>query len=177
MNQQVLAAKKETVSAIQEAVKNSGSVTVVSYQGLTVAEMQELRKTLEKVGTSIGVYKNTLVRRALAADELPDLGDLLNGPNGFVFSKEIADGPKALLKFARYHEALVVKGGLVEGKVIDAAGYEEDLTDAEMASLRRTLLKDYILREYDITDNAYLDYLVDLVYKRLYFPNTISAAM
>ena len=62
-------------------------------------------------------------------------------------------------------------------KVIDAAGYEEDLTDAEMASLRRTLLKDYILREYDITDNAYLDYLVDLVYKRLYFPNTISAAM
>jgi len=125
MNQQVLLAKQETVAEISKSIKEAGSVTVVSYQGLTVAEMQELRKTLEKVGTSIVVYKNTLVRRALAADELPDLGELLNGPNGFVFSKEISDGPKALFKFARLHEALVVKGGLVEGKVIDAKGVKE----------------------------------------------------
>ncbi len=125
MNQQVLLAKQETVAEISKSIKEAGSVTVVSYQGLTVAEIQELRKTLEKVGTSIVVYKNTLVRRALAADELPDLGELLNGPNGFVFSKEISDGPKALFKFARLHEALVVKGGLVEGKVIDAKGVKE----------------------------------------------------
>ena len=125
MNQQVLLAKQETVAEISKSIKDAGSVTVVSYQGLTVAEMQELRKTLEKVDTSIVVYKNTLVRRALAADELPDLGELLNGPNGFVFSKEISAGPKALLKFARHHDALVVKGGLVEGKVIDAAGVKE----------------------------------------------------
>ena len=125
MNQQVLLAKQQTVSEISQSIKDAGSVTVVSYQGLTVAEMQELRKALEKVDTSIVVYKNTLVRRALAADELPDLGELLNGPNGFVFSKEIAAGPKALFKFARLHEALVVKGGLVEGKVIDAKGVKE----------------------------------------------------
>jgi len=125
MNQQVLLAKQETVTEISKSIKEAGSITVVSYQGLTVAEMQELRKTLEKVGASIVVYKNTLVRRALAADELPDLGDLLNGPNGFVFSKEVPDGPKALVKFARAHEALVVKGGLVEGKVIDANGIKE----------------------------------------------------
>ncbi|MBO5528843.1 MAG: 50S ribosomal protein L10 [Bacilli bacterium] len=125
MNQQVLLAKKETVSEISKSIKEAGSLTVVSYQGLTVAEMQELRKTLAKEEASIVVYKNTLVRRALAADELPDLGDLLNGPNGFVFSKDISKGPKALVKFSRFHEALVVKGGLVEGKVIDAAGVKE----------------------------------------------------
>ena len=125
MNQEVLAAKKETVAAIQEAVKNAGSITVVSYQGLTVAEMQELRQTLHKENASIVVYKNTLVRRALNEGNLPDLGDLLNGPNGFVFSKEVAQGPKALVKFSRFHEALVVKGGLVEGKVIDADGVKE----------------------------------------------------
>jgi large subunit ribosomal protein L10 len=125
MNQQVLSAKKETVAAIEKSIKESGSVTVVSYQGLTVAEMQELRRTLSKQGASIVVYKNTLVRRAMEEGQLPSFGDLLNGPNGFVFSKEIAEGPKTLVKFARTHEALVVKGGLVEGKVIDAAGIKE----------------------------------------------------
>ena len=87
--------------------------------------MQELRKVLSKCGSSLVVYKNTLVRRALEEGKHADLGDLLNGPNGFVFSKEISDGPKALVKFARAHEALVVKGGLVEGKVLDAAGVKE----------------------------------------------------
>ncbi len=125
MNQQVLLSKKETVAEIVEAVKGAGSVTVVSYQGLTVAEMQELRKTLAKQGASIVVYKNTLVRRALEEGKLGDLGDLLNGPNGFVFSKEIAEGPKAIVKFARLHEALVLKGGLVEGKALDASGMKE----------------------------------------------------
>ena len=125
MNQQILAAKKETVAAIVDSVKNSGSVTVVSYQGLTVAEMQDLRKALAKDGASLVVYKNTMVRRALEEGQLPSLGDLLNGPNGFVFSKEVVQGPKALVKFARAHEALVVKGGLVEGKVLDADGVKE----------------------------------------------------
>ncbi|MBQ7243003.1 MAG: 50S ribosomal protein L10 [Bacilli bacterium] len=125
MNQNVLSAKKETVSEISKSIEESGSLTVVSYQGLTVAEMQELRKTLSKCGSSLVVYKNTLVRRALEEGKHADLGDLLNGPNGFVFSKEISEGPKALVKFARRHEALVVKGGLVENKVLDAAGVKE----------------------------------------------------
>ncbi len=125
MNQQVLSAKKETVAEIEKSIKESGSLTVVSYQGLTVAEMQELRRTLAKIDASIVVYKNTLVRRALEEGSLPSLGDLLNGPNGFVFSKDLSTGPKALVKFARFHESLVLKGGLVEGKVLDASGIKE----------------------------------------------------
>ena len=125
MNQQVLLAKQQTVSEIAKSVKEAGSVTVVSYQGLTVAEMQELRKTLAKDNAHLVVYKNTMVRRALEEAKLPDFGDLLNGPNGFVFSEDLSKGPKALVKFSRFHEALVVKGGLVEGKVLDAAGVKE----------------------------------------------------
>ncbi len=125
MNQQALEAKKAAVSEISEGLKNSSSVTVVSYQGLTVAEMQELRRTLEKVDACMGVYKNTMVRRALSETGNADLGDLLNGPNAFVFSKDLAAAPKALIKFARYHEALVIKGGLAEGQVVDAAKMKE----------------------------------------------------
>ena len=125
MNQQVLQAQKEQVAEIQESLKNAGSLTVVSYHGLTVAELQELRRTLAKENASLVVYKNTLVRRALEEGNFPALGDLLNGPNGFVFSKDLSKGPKALAKFSRYHDALVIKGGLAEGKVLDAAGVKE----------------------------------------------------
>ena len=120
MNQQALLAKKEQVVEISKSLDESASLTVVSYQGLTVAEMQELRKTLAKEGASLVVYKNTMVRRAFEEENKPSLGDLLNGPNGFVFSKELSNGPKVLVKFARYHEALVLKGGYAEGKVLNA---------------------------------------------------------
>ena len=116
MNQQALEAKKAAVKEIVDGLNNSASVTVVSYHGLTVAELQELRRTLHKEDASFAVYKNTMVRRALAEVGDPDLGDLLNGPNAFVFSKELGKGPKALVKFSRYHENLVLKGGLLEGK-------------------------------------------------------------
>ena len=120
MNSLALEAKKAAVAEIQQGLSASGSMTIVSYQGLTVAEMMELRRILEKSNASIKVYKNTMVRRALSEAGQPDLGALLEGPNAFVFSKEIGDAPKALFKFARLHEALVVKGSLAEGQVFDA---------------------------------------------------------
>ena len=121
MNQNALEAKKAAVTEIQNGLAISGSFTVVSYQGLSVAEFMELRRTLEKADASIKVYKNTMVRRALSEAKQPDLGELLEGPNAFVFSKDMSSAPKALFKFARLHEALVVKGCIAEGQVFDAA--------------------------------------------------------
>ncbi len=120
MNQQILEAKKATVSEISESLKGAASMTVVSYQGLTVAELQELRRTLAKEDASFSVYKNTLVRRAISESGYAELGEMLEGPNGFVFSKDLSKGPKALTKFSRYHENLVIKGGLFEGRVAGA---------------------------------------------------------
>lgn len=125
MNQSALEAKKAAVAEIQEGLAKSGSFTIVSYQGLTVAELMELRRTLEKADATIKVYKNTMVRRALAESNQPELGELLEGPNAFVFSKDLSAAPKALFKFARLHEALVVKGCLAEGQIFDAAQTKE----------------------------------------------------
>ena len=122
MNQTILENKKATVAEIAKGFSENQSFTVVSYQGLTVAEMQELRKTLAKVDATISVQKNTLVRLALASANQPAMDEALNGANAFVFSKELGAGPKALIKFARRHENLVVKGGIAEGRVLDAAG-------------------------------------------------------
>lgn len=125
MNKNVLAAKATIVSEIEEGLKGCGSFTVVSYQGLTVAETTELRRTLAEKGSSFCVYKNTLVSRALKAVGENGLDSYLEGPNGFVFSKDITEGPKALRKFSRYHEHLVIKGGYAEGTVLDAKGMDE----------------------------------------------------
>ncbi|MDD6212520.1 MAG: hypothetical protein PUB22_05185 [Clostridiales bacterium] len=60
-------------------------------------------------------------------------------------------------------------------KCIDAASDNQHISDEDRFFLRRELIQDYILREYDISDEAYLDYLTDLIYKKLYYPNAVSA--
>ncbi len=120
MNQQALQAKKEAVSEITKGIQESGSVTVVSYQGLTVTEIQELRRELKKVDATMGVYKNTLVKRAIADAKAPNLDSILEGPNALVFSKDLSAGPKVVTKFARKHEHLKVVGGMGEGQAFDA---------------------------------------------------------
>ena len=122
MNQEILKSKQEIVAKISDSIKESASMTIVEYRGLTVAEISELKKSLKAAGSTFSVFKNTLVTRA--SDELGynDLNQYLSGSNAFVFSKEINAGPKVLAKFAKRNENLVIKAGLAEGKVMDAQG-------------------------------------------------------
>lgn len=60
-------------------------------------------------------------------------------------------------------------------KCIDAASDSQDISEEERFFLRRQLIQNYILREYDISDPAYLDYITDTIYKKLYYPNAVSA--
>ena len=122
MNQKTLESKKEIVNKISDSFKDAGSLTIVEYRGLTVAQLSELRKLLKAQGASFSVYKNTLVSKATTALGHEDLVQYLSGSNAFVFSKEISDGPKVLAKFAKRNDCLKIKAGLVEGKVYDAAG-------------------------------------------------------
>ncbi len=125
MNEKALQAKKDAVKEISESLKGSKALAIVGYQGLTVAEMTELRRTLAEGKGTMGVYKNTMVRRALKDNGIEGLDAYLEGPNAFIFSEDTSSGAKILYKFSRYHEALVLKGGLVEGTVVDAAGLKE----------------------------------------------------
>ncbi len=121
MNQEVLKAKQVTVSEITKAIKDSKSIIVVEYRGLTVAQLTQLRRALRESSATMGVYKNSLFQRAI--DELghSDVNPLLSGPNAFIFSEDVIAGPKAVRKFAKFNEKLIIKGGLIEGKFADAA--------------------------------------------------------
>ncbi len=126
MNQAVLAAKSETVKEISEKAKKSQTIIVCEYRGLTVAQIQEVRRALHKEKAEMSVYKNSLVERAVDELGYNDLNNILTGPNAIVFSEDIIAGAKVIAKYAKRHkDVLVVKGGMVEGKFVDAKGIIE----------------------------------------------------
>ena len=118
MNKDVLKQKEPIVKEVSDLVSSNEATVVCEYRGLTVKQMSELRKILKKNNALALVYKNSLVARA--TEGKPELGTYLAGPNLFVFCKDATNGSlKDLAKFAKKNEALVVKGGLVDGEVRD----------------------------------------------------------
>lgn len=113
-----LESKQQTVNEIAEKLTESQATILVDYRGLNVAEITALRKELRDNNIEYKVYKNTLARRAAESAELGELSDSLVGPTAVAFSKEDVVAPaKILHEFSKKHEALEVKGGIIEGKV------------------------------------------------------------
>lgn len=126
MNKDVLLAKQEAVKKIVSKAQASSGIVVAEYRGLTVAQIQELRRALRAEGATMGVYKNSLVERA--SDELGygDLKQILAGPNALFFSENISSAAKVLVKYAkRYGDNLNIKGGVFEGQFADKAKVTE----------------------------------------------------
>ncbi|MDD4154091.1 MAG: 50S ribosomal protein L10 [Bacilli bacterium] len=120
MNNEILKAKEAVVNELKDKLSNSPTLVVFEFRGMNVQEITNLRRALRVEGTEIGVYKNTMIERAAASLGHEDLLQHLSGPNAFAFSRDVIAGPKVLAKFARRNEKLVIKGGLVEGKVVNA---------------------------------------------------------
>jgi large subunit ribosomal protein L10 len=110
--------KKQIVTEIADKLRESKSTIVVDYRGLSVSEVTELRKQLREAGIEFKVYKNTLTRRAAEQAELAGLNDALTGPNAIAFSNEDVVAPAKILNdFAKKHEALEIKAGVIEGNI------------------------------------------------------------
>ena len=125
-------AKKQIVQEIADKLKASKSTIVVDYRGLNVAEVTELRKQLRDAGIDFKVYKNTLTRLAAESAELAELNSVLTGPNAIAFSNDDVVAPAKILNdFAKKHEALEIKAGVIEGNV---ASVEEVKALAELPS-------------------------------------------
>src|SRR5690625_445444 len=113
-----LESKKQIVEEITEKLKESESTVLVDYRGLTVEEVTELRTQLRENNVEYKVDKNTLSRRAAEAAGLEELKETLVGPTAIAFSKDDVVTPaKVLHEFAKDHEALEIKGGVIEGEI------------------------------------------------------------
>ena len=115
----IIESKGNIVNEITDKVKNSESVILFSYQGLTVADMAELRRSLKNIDSEVKVYKNTLVKRALDSLNISLETSFLEGPNAIVFGKELLEPIKAISEFAKNHEAAVIRVGIISGEVAD----------------------------------------------------------
>jgi len=125
MNQTILDSKKAVVTEVSEKLKVSKSAVVVEYRGLTVKEVTDLRRELRKDGIEFKVYKNSFVQRAATDLGYEKLTSSLSGPNAIAFGDDAVAPSRVLAKFAKKHKKLVLKGGVVEGTVLDAAQIAE----------------------------------------------------
>ncbi|RKD67548.1 LSU ribosomal protein L10P [Sinobaca qinghaiensis] len=126
----VIERKETVVNEIAEKLESSVSTIVVDYRGLNVTEVTELRQKLREAGVDFKVYKNTMTRRATEKTNLTDLDEHLVGPTAIATSKEDVIAPaKVLNNFAKDHNALEIKTGIIEGRVVSL----EEIT--QLASL------------------------------------------
>lgn len=113
--------KVATVAEITAKFKAADGAILTEYRGMSVGAMADLRKQLRALGTEWKVYKNTFARRAAADAGLGALADQLTGPTAVAFvSGDVAAVAKLLRDASKTNPLLVVKGGVMEGKVLSA---------------------------------------------------------
>jgi large subunit ribosomal protein L10 len=129
--------KVEVVRKLEEQFKSSSAVWLTEYRGLTVSSIKELRTKLGAAGT-YAVVKNTLASIAAQnSQQEPELVDALQGPSAIAFiNGDPIESAKTLKGFAKDNPALVIKGGVFEGKFV---AVETFMTLADLES-REVLL-------------------------------------
>ncbi|WOQ17713.1 50S ribosomal protein L10 [Raineyella sp. W15-4] len=126
--------KAAAVAQLTEQFESAGAVVLTEYRGLSVAQLKTLRRALGEDAT-YAVAKNTLMKLAANKAGIDMLDEILTGPNALTFIKgDIAAVAKGLKNFAKDNPLLVIKGGVMEGKFLDAkqVGALADLESREV---------------------------------------------
>jgi large subunit ribosomal protein L10 len=115
--------KQALIDEMTQLLTDADSLFVSDYRGLSVAELSELRGKLRERGATFTVLKNTLARIAAERAGREQLTPLLVGPTAVtVVGEDPAGAAKALADYARTHQQLIVRGGLLQESIVDAAG-------------------------------------------------------
>ncbi|HET9498682.1 MAG TPA: 50S ribosomal protein L10 [Marmoricola sp.] len=113
--------KAAAVAEIVEQFNDSAGAVLTEYRGLTVKQLQELRRALGE-NANYAVVKNTLTQIAAREVGADGFDDLLTGPTAIAFiNGDVVEAAKGLRDFAKANPALVIKGGFVDGTSVDAA--------------------------------------------------------
>jgi large subunit ribosomal protein L10 len=116
----VRADKATAVAELTEHFRKAEATVLTEYRGLTVAQLTQLRRSLGQTAT-YSVAKNTLAKRAATDAGISGLDELFSGPTALTFvSGDVVEAAKGLREFAKANPALVIKGGVFEGRAISA---------------------------------------------------------
>ena len=114
------AEKQAAVAEIVDSFNDSVGAVLTDYRGLTVKELQDLRRSLGE-NADYAVVKNTLAKLAASEAGMAGFDELLVGPTAIAFlNGDLVEAAKGLRDFAKAHPALIIKGGYLDGKAIDA---------------------------------------------------------
>ena len=113
--------KAAGVAELVESFQESAGAVLTEYRGLTVKQLQDLRRALGE-NANYAVVKNTLTKIAATEAGVEGFDDLLTGPTAIAFiNGDVVEAAKGLRDFAKANPALLIKGGYLDGKSVDAA--------------------------------------------------------
>jgi large subunit ribosomal protein L10 len=134
------AAKSEMVASLGEVFKATKVVVVAHYSGLTVAQMQNLRRQMKQAGASVKVAKNRLAKIALEGSDVASIAPLLKGPALIAYSGDPVAAPKVAVDFAKTNQHFVILGGAMGKTSLDADGVKALASLPSLDELRAKLV-------------------------------------
>jgi large subunit ribosomal protein L10 len=134
------AEKKEAVATLHDVFSKAGVVVVARYSGLTVAQLQTLRKQAREAGASVQVAKNRLAKIALEGTDVASIAALLKGPTLIAFSNDPVAAPKVAAAFAKDYEKFVILGGAMGATALNPDGVKSLATMPSLDELRGKLV-------------------------------------
>jgi large subunit ribosomal protein L10 len=133
--------KKDLVKGYVDELKVSEAIIITGYRGLTVSQVEQLRRKIRDADGGFAIVKNTLAERALQEAGLPVVEEMLIGPVGIGFCHSNVGGvAKAIADFAKTNELLMIKGGLLGESIIDESGVKNLANLPSLDVLRAQLL-------------------------------------
>ena len=134
------AEKKELVGTLNALFKAANVVVVAHYSGLTVAQMQTLRRQMKQAGATVKVAKNRLAKIALDGTDVASIGSLLKGPTVIAYSSDVIAAPKVATDFAKANEKFVILGGAMGTTALDPNGVKALASLPSLDELRAKLV-------------------------------------
>jgi len=113
--------KKNYITKMTANFENSEAVLVTHYQGLTVKQLDELRKQMREQGIQFKITKNRITKLALEKTKCKDLANLFTGPTAVALSKDAISTAKILTKFSKENNNLKILGGIMGKEILDVA--------------------------------------------------------
>ena len=134
------AGKQELITTLNASFQDTGSIVVAHYSGLTVAQMQTLRKRMKAEGAYVKVAKNRLVKIALEGTDVASIGPLMKGPTILAYAKDPVAAPKVAVAFAKDFDKLVILGGAMGATALNADGVKALASMPSLDELRAKLV-------------------------------------
>ena len=134
------AEKAELVTTLSDVFKTTSVVVVAHYSGLTVPQMQALRRQMKANGATVKVAKNRLAKIALEGSDVAHMAPLLKGPTLIAYSSDPVAAPKVAVDFAKANDKFVILGGAMGTTALNVDGVKALATLPSLDELRAKLV-------------------------------------